>query len=238
MNELIENTSSEESSKSNYTRTLSYKDIVTYYSTQHFMMGTYPTPEEVTEFFRISISELKAYGTNISHALDKQGFPPVELFSSEIPKTEKLKPVDLLDPEFVVAVSLICDSMDKRSRAAKLKAIGMSQQKFKTLLRKKNHKEFYNKSISDAWGEFDEVAKMALLRNADSGDLQSIKYIYELTNTYRPNQELLLNLGVIIGKFMEILSPYLTKDQLLEIADKFEGVINISESQVKELESA
>lgn len=225
----------------NDSSTVSYRDVVIYLNTHWWLEGTHPTLDEVLKSFPgLERDDLLAMQPNIAAALQKQGVPPVGFFSSENSKLtpKKVKPEDLLDPQFLIACNLFADSMDKRSRAAKLKELGMTSQQFKAHLRTKRNRDYYEKVMKAEWGEFNEVAKAALIRNADAGDLQSIKYGMELNNTYRPNQELLLNFGILVGKLMEILQGYLSKDQLLEVADRFEGVIVNARGTVQELESS
>lgn len=190
--------------------------------------GEYPRPKYLMESFEIDEFALKEIINSVNKVLPTRGLPE---YTFEIDP----KKANELDPFFVMAVDLVLDFHDKRSIAVKLKDVGLTTKQWKAFLRRKTHKEYFAKRMDMEWGDVDSIAKMSLMKAAESGDLQSIKYALELNGTYRPNQELLLNVGVIIGKLMEVLTRYLPPDQLRLVADDFDSVLN---STGREIESA
>jgi hypothetical protein len=68
---------------------------------------------------------------------------------------------------------------------------------------------------------------LALARNVDNGDLQSIKYFNELTGRYRGNDETVVNLMVLLGRMMEVLAKHVEPQILAAIADELDNVIDV-----------
>jgi hypothetical protein len=195
------------------------KEIITYYESQWWINNDYPSEKTVLERFSIEKKHLVLIEGNINSALESRGLPPVEFSVAKIKKT------DGLDPDFVLACNLLCDLNDKRTTAAKLKAIDMPTKKWQALLNDPNNRNYYERRVEKVFKNADIAAKIGLAKNVETGDLQSIKYLHELTGTYRPNQETILNLGVLLGKLMEVLSAILTPDQFVLAADRFEEVL-------------
>jgi hypothetical protein len=198
-----------------------YQDVVTHYHTRFYFDGFYPTDEEICEKFAIPEGEFLNFRENISKALVIRGLDPLPL-----KKTTHNAPrsVPGLDPFFVLACDLMVDTLDKRSASAKLKAIGLTTTRWKALLQKEDHKEYFSRRLEATFRETDNAAKLALSRNVEAGDLQSIKYFHEVTGIYRPNEELLMNVGILVGKIMEILAKRVEPAILAEIAEEFDTI--------------
>lgn len=229
-------------------------EFVTFFETELTIGGTYPTTlAKACAKLSLPEAELKRFAPIINQGLVKRGHDPVPyllpfsekkaLFEDDSQVIADLREKQLvndgvlLDSRFVAAVNMICDSSDKRNRTAIFKALGISSARFNGLMAKPNHREYFEAKLKEAWGQGDYLAKKTVLKGMESGDLQAVKYFYELTNVYRPNQDLLINIGILVGKLMEVLSKYLDRDALLEIADSFDSIILQTKQQVIELEA-
>ncbi len=158
----------------------------------------------------------------------------LDVSSLEEPPVKNFRPQNSLDPFFVVAVNLLCDVSDKRSKAAKIKEASLTTKQFEAFLGIPSHKKYLEDRLAKVFTKSVDIsADLALARNVESGDLQSIKYYKELTGKYRPNQEISINLGIVVGRLMEILSSKLEPKLMAEIAYEFEAVL--IEAQPKEL---
>ncbi len=198
------------------------KETVTYLNGQHLLMGEYPTlatlKEDLPLVKDLTEEGLKELFLEVNKILEeKRGLPPFQI---------KFKTVRTLDPNFVAACNLIFDVHDKRSVAAKLKDVKLTTKKFNALLRLRVHREFYEKLTDnllneDMWNE----SRIALARNVQQGDLNSIKYMHALTNKYNERQEFDPRiLTVFMQAMLEIVTRHVDGNTARIIADEIDTV--------------
>lgn len=152
---------------------------------------------------------------SINSALAKRELPEYDPYK-RIPKKDEL------DPSFVVAVNSLVDISDKRSKAVKLKGVGLTTNKFNVLLKSRMNKAYYEARAEEAFGNVQPVAKTQLGKLVDSGDLQAIKYYHEFTGVHDPNRELNFNLNKLIALFMEVLIRHVDPKLIDVISQEFD----------------
>lgn len=202
------------------TKVMDHIGTATYIESFYWTNDRYPTLEEVVSYSSWSIDQLTLISELINKQLMTRGHPP---FSFKTAKAQRAKKE--IDPKFVAACSLICDPANKASLAAKLKLVPMKTSEWQVLLNDPVNQKYFKARINKAFAGADDSAKLSLMKNVEAGDLQSIKYFHEFTGIYRPNTETLLNLGVLLSQLMEILATFVSQDILLQIANRFEKVI-------------
>jgi len=211
--------------------------ILTFYEATFWMSGSYPTPKEVKEKFNLTSAHFKEEYETLNAPLSQRGLPDLPPILEAVPLTFKKegtlpKKQSDLDPTFVLAVNLICATTDKRSTAAKLKAISVTPQKWQGFLKSEKNRNYFEKRLDEAFGQVEYAAKLALARNVESGDLQSIKHYQEYTGRFRPNSETEVNIGLLLAKLMEILTKYLAPPMMAQVADEFEQIINVPSKEL------
>lgn len=206
--------------------------IITYVTQNNLRWGEYPSFDQLLSEFGLGPKVLIDGLTDetwIPAWETRFGINPVQFYgleqlvSAEKPKAKKGP--DELDPLWVLACSIILDGTDKRSTAAKLKAIGMSSAKWEAFNRRPQYKAFYEEALGRQFGQAENSAKLSLIRNIESGDLASIKHYQEYTGKFRPNSELTMNLGFIIAQLMEVLSRKLSSEDLIEVSESFDTIL-------------
>ena len=128
---------------------------------------------------------------------------------------------DELDPVFVLAVNLILTTTDKRTTAAKLKALNVSPQKWEAYLRNYAHRQYFEKRLDHTFGVTDYYAQINIARSVESGDLNAIKYYHELTGKFQPQSET-KNLQLVILRLLEILAKYVEPSVIDVVAKEFD----------------
>jgi len=142
---------------------------------------------------------------SIQEALQNRGIPAYEM------------PLNYLEPNFVLAVSLICNPYDKRAIAAKLKEASLTTKQWTGFLRIENHQKYYRERLDSIFNEdMQNEAKLALSRLIQAGDLGAIKHYHELQNIYRPNDVSLI--PTIIQAIMEILARNVSTEIISRVA--------------------
>lgn len=209
-------------------------DVLTYYDAMFWMNSKLPSPDMVMERFSLTLESFNEVYVRCREPLANRGIKaPADPFNKPKPKlhppVKSDDPDFELDPVFVVATSIICDSADKRSTAAKLKALGLTTKQWQAALKIPEHRAYFELRVKEAFEGAESASKVALAKNIESGDLQSIKYYNELTGRYRPQEESFINFMALISRFMEILSKRVEPAVLAEIADEFDAIIDIKE---------
>lgn len=169
-----------------------------------------------------TLEEWKETLAEITPILQARGISPYET------------PSEYLEPNFVLAVSLICNPVDTRSRAAKLKEANLSTKTFNNLLLKPKYKDYYERAVNEIFDEHTKTAmKLAVMRGVENGDFQFIKHFNELQNIYRPNNsnEQIIS---ILRAIMEILAVHVSQDVLIKIGAELR-TNPVIESTLKEL---
>jgi hypothetical protein len=187
--------------------------VVTQIEARYWLLNEYPDGQTLNNLTGVTFSELNLMKDQINTALAKRELPPYNPY---------VRRTDELDPAFVVAVNFLVDVSDKRSRTVKLKAVGLSTQKFNALLRNRLNKAYYEKRAEMAFDDVAPVAKTSLGRLVDSGDLQAIKYYHEFTGIHDPNRELTTNLNKLIALFMEVLIRHVDPKVVATISQEFD----------------
>lgn len=189
------------------------KQVVTQIEARYWLLSEYPDGQKLNELFNLTFEEIKAYLPQINSALAKRELPPYDPYKRN--KEE-------LDPAFVVAVNSLVDISDKRSKSIKLKAVGLTTQKFNVLLKNRLNYKYYESRAEEAFSNVAPVAKTSLGKLVDSGDLQAIKYYHEFTGIHDPNKEINRNLNKLISLFMEILVRHVDPKVVDTIAAEFD----------------
>jgi hypothetical protein len=190
------------------------KLIVTQLEARFWLTGEYPHGQRLNELYGVTFFELDKMKDSINKALEKRELPSYNPRSA--------KPGDELDPAFVVAINSLVDVSDKRSKAVKLRAVGLSTAKFNVLLKNKHNKHYYEARAEEAFANVAPVAKTSLGKLVDSGDLQAIKYYHEFTGIHDPNKEINTNLNKLISLFMEVLIRHVPPNLVDTIAQEFD----------------
>lgn len=186
--------------------------IITFMEQTFWMEGEYPASNITCRKF--GLTTLQFYKDKINNTLKLRGLPPYD-YKSKLAEGE-------LDAQFLVACNLICDTLDKRSRSMKLKAVNLTTQQFQVMLHNKDHLEYYKKRVDKSFKGVEESAKLSLSRNVEAGDLQSIKYYHEFTGIHDPNKEITTNLNKLISLFFEVLVRHVPVDVVDKIASEFD----------------
>lgn len=169
----------------------------------------------------------------------------VELAPEEKAALEEIENIPTLPPVGVIAAHLIADVGDKRSTAAKLKSLDLTTADWNGFLANPEFNKFFSELVDNHFRDYSTKAKLGLGKQLEIGELNAIKYYHEFTGEFRPQQQEVIHLQLIISQLMEVISRFLTSEQITQVADEIDGIIanngqrnNVIETQVKELMEA
>lgn len=187
---------------------------ITYLETYFWRNNKYPSIAEVADFCDLSEQDATKLIVGFKDALDNRGLPAYFQENKG------------LDPKFVLYCNFAASVADKRSNAQKLKDAGLTANHLSAFLTLPIYKEYYDQTVSRAWSTAENAAKLALLRNVESGNLDSIKYSMEWQGKFSQASSSEVNLMLVIAALMEILAKHLQPQALEAVATEFDEVIN------------
>jgi len=132
-----------------------------------------------------------------------------------------------LSPKQQLVANTVLDTFDRRSTAAKLKALGVDTQVYQLWLRD-NRFQRYMREESARRLELSEIeANTSLIHRATSGDTQALKFFYELTGKFNANDQALgqtlKNMEVVVQVLLELISKYLEPSDVLLLVTELEA---------------
>jgi hypothetical protein len=191
------------------------REAITFVETHYFKYKSLPAISDFKQAFSETLlpKSPKAWDDfllSIQDALTNRGIPSYET------------PQDYLEPNFVLAVNLICNPYDRRSPAAKLKEAGLTTKQWTGFLRITHYQQYYRTRLDDIFNEdMQNEAKLALARMIQAGDLQAIKHYHELQNIYRPNNT--NQIFVVLQAIMEVLATHVSSEILSRVATELQA---------------
>ncbi len=130
-----------------------------------------------------------------------------------------------LSDEQLAAANLILNFADRRSKATKLKALGLTPTQWDGWLRQKNFKEYLNNRTGEMLDNNHDVANTGLLSAVERGEAQALKLYYEMTGIYKQDSPQ-ANINVIMTLLIEVIQREVNdSDVLRRIAAGFELVM-------------
>lgn len=122
-----------------------------------------------------------------------------------------------LTVEQTLVLQTITDVRDTRPISKKLSAHKVSRAKYNQWLRNPEFAKLVRKLSDTALKDSIHHGKVALAQKAESGDLNAIKYLYELTGTYNPNDsnKVADNLQQLIQIILEVVASQVNDPEIL-----------------------
>lgn len=196
------------------------KEFITFVEVHFFTTKRLPTKTEVSRRLgKITDEDWEALIVSTQDSLTNRGIRPYDT------------PVGYLEPNFVLAVNLLCSVHDRRSVEAKLKEAGLTTKQWHSFLRTESYMEYWRARLDEIYTEdVREDTRLALAELVAARDLQAIKYVNELDNVYRPasSNDLVMKMLQII---IDIVAIHVDPATLGKIANDIQSseIINVTE---------
>lgn len=131
----------------------------------------------------------------------------------------------ILDPRQILLANLLMNTMDRRSMRQKLEECNVTQQQYNGWMRQPAFLNYMRKRAEEQFKSSDPVAYLSFLQNVERGNMEAIKMFFEMRGIYSPKITHDVNLDSIMIRVVEILTKFLTPDQLAAAASELEGVM-------------
>lgn len=134
---------------------------------------------------------------------------------------------EYLSPLQVAAVTSILNWDDKRSRASKLKELGVTTAQWSGWLRSKKFKEYLNSISSENFEEAVDHAHEGLMRAVDKGNTEAIKYFMEVTGRYSASNAEIQNFKIVLARVIESIQRHIKDPAIIAaISSDFNLIMN------------
>lgn len=126
-----------------------------------------------------------------------------------------------LAPEELALANSLLDFADNRSFVKKLKDLGMTSTKYQQLLKKPEFASYLRTRSESLLKDALPEAHLALIDNVRRGDLQSIKFFYEISGRFSSNDQG-VNVAELLSRILEIIAKHVQNpEQLRAISNDF-----------------
>lgn len=141
--------------------------------------------------------------------------------------------------EQLAAIVTVVNFEDRRSRATKLKELGITPQQWQGWLKQTAFKEFLHELSASNLSDAAYVANDALVRAMDRGDVNAIKYYGEITGRAQRESPQLQNIKIVLARVVESIQKHIKDPELLQaIGEDFERILSGAVTSDRELEES
>lgn len=123
-------------------------------------------------------------------------------------------PVDLSKAQ-MAAIMVMADYFDKRSAHSKMRNLGLTTTQWNAWMKQKKFKEYFHNLTSKNFEEAIGSIQTGLTRKAEEGDINAIKYYYEITGRHNSGDQTNQNIRLIITRLVEVLLRRIKDPELL-----------------------
>jgi len=136
-------------------------------------------------------------------------------------------PVDFSKAQLAAILTMV-DPLDRRTAASKLKLLGLTTQQWNAWMREEKFKNYVHELSAKNFVDGIHMAQTGLAKKLEDGDVNAIKYYYEVTGRFQGSDSgNVQNLRLIITKLVEVLQRRIKDPDLLrEIGQDFEIILN------------
>lgn len=168
---------------------------------EYLLHGNLPTYERVDTLMHLTrkFYERCLTSEDCRKHLEEMGVPIRRILGAS-----DIKP-GALSIEQLRCVNKLLDFNDTRSDKKKLEEIGVPSWKYQTWKKDPAFQAYIRERANNLIGDNIDEVDRALLDNARSGDISSIKLIYELTGKYNPRADGQVDVRAILTQVQEII---------------------------------
>lgn len=196
--------------------TISEEDLLNYYTTTYQGSGILPTVAAVA-------LALNANPVAIQAIVESNSFRVKAVGSRGLPIPKK----SLLSPEQFRAVAIITDPTIGGGLGSRLRMAGITYAKYNNWMLQTEFKEAVNTLAEKILSNSLADVNMGLVGAAAKGDVAAIKFYYEVTGRYNPNDQKVLDVLSVLNSVIEILQEEIRDPATLQaIATKMQFMMS------------
>lgn len=139
--------------------------------------------------------------------------------------------VSELTQEQLACISVLTDYSDRRSFTTKLRALGISSSTYRGWLKQRKFNEAIRKLAGSALSEAVPMAETALAEKAANGDVNALKFLFEVTGRYNPAQQQAIDAQELIAIMVDVAQQVMSKNP--EMLEEFITGVRFQAQKIK-----
>lgn len=136
-----------------------------------------------------------------------------------------------LTPEQISCISLLTNTMDRRTPRGKLQALGIPYSKYAGWLKQKPFNDAIRSIAGRGLEEAIPLAEVALAQGAAEGDINKLKFLFEVTGRYNPAQKEAIDAQALIAVMVDAAQEVLGHDP--ELLRQYTDIVKLKAQAVK-----
>lgn len=182
-----------------------------------YKTGTLPSTEAICDEFHISKRKLAGHTrkNQWKSSWEARGLPNPNLHRQQ---------AITLSPKQLMVANVILNEHDRTALKRKLEMVGLSTAQFQSWMADPTFFNYLRSETDRRFKNTDIFAHQSLSRLVMDGDLNAIKYYFDITNRHTTQADS-LNFSSILARLMEVLARYVTPGVLSQIADDLDEIM-------------
>lgn len=181
------------------------EDLLNYITSYYQSKGHIPTVAAIA--LALNYSPMA-----VQRIVESRDFRLKAVHSRKLPLIKK----SLLSPDEFRAVAIMTDPRIKGGLNTRLKAAGLSMQQYNNLMLQPEFKEAITTNAEMILTNSLAEVNTGLVNAAAKGDVPAIKFYYEVTGRYNPNDQKVMDVMAVLSGVVEILQKHITDPATLE----------------------
>lgn len=139
--------------------------------------------------------------------------------------------VSELTPEQISAIALLTNMTDRRTPRGKLASLGIPYSKYTAWMKQKPFNDAIRSIASKGLDEAIPLAEVALAQGAAEGDINKLKFLFEVTGRYNPSQQSAVDAQALVSVMVDAAQEVLGSDP--ELLRRYIDTVKLKAQAVK-----
>lgn len=183
-----------------------------------YQHGSLPSLEAICDEFNLNRRKLSTHTRKVQWKTSwaARGLPT---------RTANDRSTATLSPKQLMVANIILNEHDRSSLKRKLELTGLTTSQFQAWMADPVFTAYLKAETDRRFKSTDIFAHQSLARLVIDGDLNAIKYYFDITNRHTTQADQ-LNFHSILARMMEVLARYVTPAVLSQIADDLDEIVS------------
>lgn len=136
-----------------------------------------------------------------------------------------------LTQDQLACISVLTDYTDRRGLTAKLRALGISSAQYRGWLRQKPFNDAIRQLAGKSLDEAIPMAEVALAEKAANGDINALKFMFEVTGRHNPQKQEAIDSQQLVAIMVDVAQQVMAKNP--EMLEEFINGVKFQAQKVK-----
>lgn len=180
------------------------RNIVDFIESQYLLVREIPTPKAIAAHTFVTEKEVIEWMNEplLAEMLERRGI--------------SLNSTNGMTPEMLACANVMLDFSDRRSKREKLRDLGLTTARYNAFLRNPQFNAYVTARAEQLLPDTMHEAHVALVKNVERGDTQSLKLYYEITGRHNPAAAKDFNPEALLTRIFEVITIHVKDPEVLQ----------------------